>query len=102
MIKDAGRPLARALENREPSHSELTRIRCLDETETTVLVSASPLLGLDGAPVGAVVLIQDVTERRTIERELEERVTRLISLGVELEQSTGVDRDQKPTPTARP
>ena len=37
--------------------------------------------------VGAVVLIQDMTEPRRIEEALEERVTRLIGLGVGVEQS---------------
>jgi hypothetical protein len=34
-----------------------------------------------------VVLVQDMTEPRRIEEALENRVTRLINLGVELEQS---------------
>jgi hypothetical protein len=43
---------------------------------------------LDGRIVGAVVLIQDLTEsKKVIEHELERRVTNLISLGVELEES---------------
>jgi len=37
--------------------------------------------------VGAVILIQDVTETAKIEEDLEERVTKLIALGVELEES---------------
>lgn len=43
--------------------------------------------GLDNEIVGAVLLIQDHTETRKIEEDLEHRVTRLIGLGVELEQS---------------
>jgi hypothetical protein len=34
-----------------------------------------------------VVVLQDVSESKQIERELENRITRLISLGVELVQS---------------
>jgi hypothetical protein len=52
-----------------------------------ILVSASPLRGLDRRLVGAVVLIQDMTEPRKIEEALANRVTRLITLGVELEES---------------
>ena len=87
LIKDDRGPLARALRRGESSHNELLRIRCLDDSIKTILASASPLLGLDGQIVGAVILIQDMTEPRKIEEELEGRVTRLVSLGVELEQS---------------
>lgn len=87
MLKDEEGPLARALRRGETSHNQLLQIRCLDDSSKTILASASPLLGLDGQIMGAVILIQDVTEHRRIEAELEDRVTRLVSLGVELEQS---------------
>ena len=87
MIKNAGGPLARALQEGRTSHSEPISIGCLDGSTKTVLVSASPLRGLDDRLVGAVVLVQDMTEPREIEEALEDRVTRLIGLGVELEQS---------------
>lgn len=87
MIKDSGGPLSRALERRESTRNQPMRIRCVDGSVKPVLASASPLLGLAGEVVGAVVLIQDVTERERIAGEMEERVARLISLGVELEQS---------------
>jgi hypothetical protein len=35
-----------------------------------------------------VVLIRDLTESKQIEEDLAQRVTRLLSLGVELEEST--------------
>ena len=38
--------------------------------------------------VGAVVLVHDLTEPRNIEAALQDRVTRLVSIGVELEEST--------------
>jgi fructose-1,6-bisphosphatase/sedoheptulose 1,7-bisphosphatase-like protein len=53
----------------------------------TIVASASPLRGLDGRVVGAVILMQDLTESRKIEEDLEQRVTKLVSLGVELEES---------------
>src|SRR5262249_39164149 len=85
MIKEGG-PLARALAgHRAPS--EPLEVVCFDGTAKNILVSASPLRGLDGGLVGAVVLLQDMTEPRRIEEALEQRVTRLITLGVELEQS---------------
>jgi PAS domain-containing protein len=79
-------PLARALRG-EALHSEPMEIQCFDGSRKTILSSAAPLRGLDGRIVGAVVFVQDLTETRRVEEDLEERVTRLVSLGVELEQS---------------
>ena len=64
------------------------RIRCVDGNTKSILISASPLRGLDARILGAVVLLQDLTEsKRIIEEELQQRVARLISLGVQLEES---------------
>ena len=87
MIKDESGPLARALQRAETSHSQPLQIRCFDGTEKTILASASPLRGLNGQSVGAIVLIRDLTESKQIEEDLAQRVTRLVSLGVELEES---------------
>jgi CheY-like chemotaxis protein len=87
MLKAENGPLARALYRGESSHSERIRIRCLDGSDKTVLASASPLRRLDGRIAGAVVLIQDLTETVKIEEDLEDRVTRLIGAGVELQES---------------
>ena len=86
MIKDRNGPLGRALAG-EASHGKPLLIQCLDGNVKTVLVSASPLRGLEGKMVGAVVLICDLTEAKQIEASLAQRVTKLISLGVELEES---------------
>lgn len=86
-LKDARGPLARALRDGKASHSEAMQIRCFDGTSRMILCSTSPLRGLDDEIVGAVVLIQDFTESKKIGEDLEHRVTRLIDLGVELEQS---------------
>jgi hypothetical protein len=86
MIKDPGGPLGRALAG-EYSHGRPLLIQCLDGNVKTVLVSASPLRGLEGKMVGAVVLICDLTEAKQMEASLAQRVTNLISLGVELEES---------------
>jgi PAS domain-containing protein len=85
-LKTPGGPLASALDGHS-RHNEARRIICVDGSQKTVLMSASPLLGLDRAIVGAVIVIQDVSETKAIEAELENRITRLVSLGVELEQS---------------
>jgi CheY-like chemotaxis protein len=87
MIRNSDGPLSRALHKGETSHSEPLTIRCLDGSTVTVIASAAPLRGLDQKLVGAVVLIQDLTEPRKIEEALEERVTRLIGAGLELEES---------------
>ena len=87
-VKAANGPLERALRTGESSHNEMTRIRCLDGTYKMVLNSASPLRSLDGDIVGVVVIIQDVTEHAEIGREMEQRIQRLISAGVELEHTT--------------
>ena len=75
------------LRSGETTHSEPVAIRCLDGSTKTILASVSPLRGLDGRRLGAVVLIRDLTEAKQIEEDLARRVTRLIGLGVELEQS---------------
>ena len=79
--------LAHALQSGESTHNEQIKIRCFDGSPKAIVASASPLLGIDGAVVGAVVVIKDVTESKEIEQELETRVARLVSLGVEIEQS---------------
>ena len=86
-LRAPGGALARALAAAEASYRGRLDIRCLDGVMKTIAVSAFPLHGLDARVVGAVVLVQDVTEPRRIERDLEERVARLVSLGVELEES---------------
>jgi CheY-like chemotaxis protein len=87
MIKNESGPLARALRNRETTHSRPLHIKCFDGTSKTILASASPLRGLSGDAVGAVVLIRDLTESKQIEEDLARRVTQLVALGVELEES---------------
>jgi PAS domain S-box-containing protein len=87
MIREKDGPLARALTKGETSHNEIIHIQCIDRSDKKVLCSASPLLALDRKIAGAVVVLQDVTETKKIEEDLEQRITQFISLGVELEQS---------------
>jgi hypothetical protein len=88
MIRNEAGPLLRALRSGETTHSEPVEIRCFDGTSATILASASPLHGVGGQKVGAVVLIRDLTESKKIEEDLAQRVARLIGVGVELEEST--------------
>lgn len=84
---DAG-PLAAALHTGKSSHAERVEIRCFDGSSKTILASASPLIGPSGNIVGAVIVITDTSETKQIEREIEGRIARLVSLGLELQQST--------------
>ena len=86
LIKEKSGPLSRALRG-ETSNSEAIRIRSFQGVEKTIHVSAAPLRGLDLCLVGAVVLLQDMTEQKSIEKDLQERVTKIIGLGIELEES---------------
>jgi PAS domain-containing protein len=86
-LKGSDGPLARALHAGTTSHNERLDIRCSDGSSKQLLVSVSPLLGIGGEIVGAVIVIKDTTTTQQIELELETRVARLVSLGVEIEQS---------------
>lgn len=87
VLKDPQGALARAVLEGESSHNELARVRCFDGSSRTIRTSASPLFGLGGKIAGAVIVVRDLTETKLLEEELEARVARLVSLGVELEQS---------------
>lgn len=84
LIKASDGPMVRALSG-ETSHNELTTIRCFDGTSRSVLSSASPLRSVSGQVVGVAVVIQDVTEHKKIERDIEERIQKLISSEIESE-----------------
>lgn len=79
-------PLARALHG-ESLQRQLVRIECVDGKTRSLLESASPLRGLEGDIVGAVVIIQDVTEHERVEADFEDRIARLVSIGVEVESA---------------
>lgn len=87
MLKNYRGPLARAVHYGETSHNEVIEIRCVDGTKKTILGSAAPLYDLAHEIMGAVVIIQDVTESKLIEADLENRITKLVAIGVELEQT---------------
>ena len=86
IIKEQTGPLSRALHSGQASRNELTGIRCLDGSEKTILCSASPLCAISGEIVGAVLVVQDVTEPKKFGDALQERIAKLVSLGVELHQ----------------
>ena len=80
-------PLIRALEGRSTSHEEVS-ITCFDGTKKSVFVGASPLRNFVGNIAGAVLVLQDISEHRKVEADFSDRIRRLISIGVELEQGT--------------
>lgn len=86
-LRNLEEALTLSLRDGEPSYRKPVQIRCMDGSTRTILASTSPLRGVNGAIVGAVILIQDVTEHKEIEKDFEQRVVSLIGLGVALEQS---------------
>jgi CheY-like chemotaxis protein len=83
-VKEA---LARSVATGSPTHNDILHITGIDRAPKTVLSSVSPLRGVDNQIVGAAAVVQDITEHREIERDLEQRILKLITLGVELEQT---------------
>jgi CheY-like chemotaxis protein len=86
LLKGRDGPLMRTLLRGDASHNEVLQITCLDQTAKSVFASASPLRGLDGHIVGAVLVVQDVTAHREIEEDIEKRIVSLVTLGVEFEE----------------
>jgi len=91
LMRAADGPMARVLETGEPARNELTRIQCFDGTSKIVLSSASALRTLDDRIAGVVMVIQDVTEHKEIEHDMQERIQRLISTSYELERAGPVN-----------
>jgi CheY-like chemotaxis protein len=88
-------PLTRTLETGETLKNQIVSMECLDGSTTRLLESTSPLRDLNGAIVGAVVVFQDLTEPSKVEADFEERVARLVSIGVELEEVSRLRAEQR-------
>jgi PAS domain S-box-containing protein len=82
------RALTTALKSGQSTQNEIVSIKCFDEEIKTILNSVSPLRGLDNQIVGVVSVIQDITQHRKIGEDMEQRILKLISLGVEVEQAS--------------
>jgi PAS domain S-box-containing protein len=65
-----GRPLARALRGETCKDVEFVIVRP-DGAERTVWSSSQRLVGPEGQPLGALAVVQDITDRRQAEEELE-------------------------------
>ena len=67
---------ARAIRNGEISLDEEIVIECFDGTRKIILNSAMPLWGEGGTVNGAIIVNQDITARKEIEKELEATLAR--------------------------
>jgi CheY-like chemotaxis protein len=76
---------SRALSSGESTHNETITIHSFDGTARILLSSVSPLRGMDQRVVGAVSVVQDITEHKKIEEDIEERVLKLVTSGAGLE-----------------
>jgi PAS domain-containing protein len=68
---------ARAIQKGETSLDEMIDIECFDGTRKTILNSALPVRGPDGTVLGAIIVNQDISDRRRAERERESLLQRL-------------------------
>ncbi len=62
-------PLARAVERGESVRDAQWRIRRPDGSEIVAEGSATPIMGANGAPIGAALVVRDVSARHALERE---------------------------------
>ncbi len=86
IIKEEDGPLKRALAQGVSTHNQTVQVRCLDGAIKSLVVSASPLVESKGRIMGAVIILQDLSETRKIEKDFEQKVSQLISVNIELEQ----------------
>lgn len=77
--------MARAILKGETSLNEEIEIQCFDGSRKMILHSALPLLDGEGTKLGAIVIIQDMTQRIRAEKALQESETRVRILNAELE-----------------
>lgn len=84
VVKDA---FARSVSTGQSTHNEILHIKGFDHSPKTILSSVSPLRGIDNQIVGAAAVVQDITEHKKIEADMEQRILKLITLGVEIEQT---------------
>ena len=71
--------LSRALDSGRPIRNQAMPIKCFDGISKTLLSSALPLRGIHEDIVGMAVVIQDITEHKKVEDDMEQRILDLIS-----------------------
>jgi PAS domain S-box-containing protein len=77
--------VARAVMHKQTSLNEVIKIQCFDGSHKIILNSAVPMLGEDGEVLGAVVLNEDITDRKKSEAELHAYADKLERSNRELE-----------------
>lgn len=94
---DSGKPIgahewaaARAIEKGETSVEEVIVIECFDGTRKTILNSALPVRNAIGTVVGAIIVNQDITEKRRLEKERENLVANLEKALAEVRTLSGL------------
>ena len=87
-VKHGSSPLGQMLSIGKATHNQRVQLECVDGTTKTVLESTSPLRSTDGQVVGAVVVMQDVTEPKKYEADFEQRIASLVAIGFDLERAT--------------
>lgn len=88
LLEAVNGPLARVLRTGETSRNEFTRYSCPDGSSKTVLTSASALRNFDGTVVGVAIVVQDLTQHRSLEQDLVDRIYQLAAVDVDLEGQT--------------
>jgi hypothetical protein len=81
---------ARAITKGETSLDEVIDIECFDESRKTILNSALPLRNPAGDIIGAIIINQDITERRRSELERERLVKQLEAAIVQVHTLSGL------------
>lgn len=85
ILKEPKSVLWESLKEKKSVHNQKMDIRCPDGSMKTFSISSSPLLESNGELRGAVIILSDARETRELEEEFELKISKLISLGVELE-----------------
>jgi hypothetical protein len=81
---------ARAITRGETSIDEVVDIECFDGTRKTILNSALPLRAPDGTIAGAIILNQDITDRRKAEIDRDLLVRQLQTAVAEVHTLSGL------------
>ena len=81
---------ARAIQKGETSIDEVVDIECFDGTRKTILNSALPLRASDGNISGAIIINQDISERRKAEIERDHLIRQLQTAVAEVHTLSGL------------
>jgi PAS domain S-box-containing protein len=85
ILKEPKSILWEALKDRKSVHNQKINLRCPDGSMKALMASSSPLLESNGELRGAVIILSDASASREFEEEFEHKISKLISIGVELE-----------------